>query len=299
MNSSVRFHTYIRGIILLGYALLLLKLFLTFNLQYFIAPKMNGYLYFALGVFLLLGAIQIIRGTSSNMKSHSCDCEGHELPRGAVKSLMIYTLFVFPVVLGFLLPDNVLDSAAAAKRGVKIGNTMFSTPPAIGDQKENTGEPNQDSKQGLQPTLDSYEDFPVEKDFEKLKDIVASKEKIIVRDEQYVQTLSIVDEKLDQYVGKEVQLTGFIYKDEGFEENQAVISRYVVSCCVADASVYGLLVQDKDMADLEPDTWVNVSGIIDAVDFNGRKMPVITHPVFEKVQQPENPYVEEFYIKIE
>ena len=299
MNASVRFHTYIRGIILLGYALLLLKLFLTFNLQYFIAPKMNGYLYFALGVFLLLGAIQVIRGTSSNTKSHSCDCEGHELPRGAMKSFMIYTLFVFPIVLGFLLPDNVLDSAAAAKRGVKIGNTMFSTPPAIGDQKENTGKPNQESKQGLQPTLESYEDFPVEKDFEKLKDIVGSKEKIIVRDEQYVQTLSIVDEKLDQYVGKEVQLTGFIYKDEGFEENQAVISRYVVSCCVADASVYGLLVQDKDMADLEPDTWVNVSGIIDAVDFNGRKMPVITHPVFEKVEQPENPYVEEFYIKIE
>ncbi|WP_226673574.1 DUF1980 domain-containing protein [Rossellomorea aquimaris] len=156
MNASVRFHTYIRGIILLGYALLLLKLFLTFNLQYFIAPKMNGYLYFALGVFLLLGAIQVIRGTSSHTKSHSCDCEGHELPRGAMKSFMIYTLFVFPLVLGFLLPDNVLDSAAAAKRGVKIGNTMFSTPPAIGDQKENSGEPNQDSKQGLQPTLDSY-----------------------------------------------------------------------------------------------------------------------------------------------
>ncbi|MCR8850905.1 TIGR03943 family protein [Rossellomorea sp. SC111] len=299
MNSSVRFHTYIRGIILLGYALLLLKLFLTFNLQYLIAPKMNGYLYFALGVFLLLGAIQVIRGTSSNTRSHSCDCEGHELPRGAMKSFMIYTLFVFPVVLGFLLPDNVLDSAAAAKRGVKIGNTMFSTPPAIGDQSENTGEPKQDSKQGLQPTLDSFKDFPVEKDFDKLKDIVNSKEKIIVRDEQYVQTLSIVDEKLDQYVGKEVQLTGFIYKDEGFEANQAVISRYAVSCCVADASVYGLLVQDKDMSNLEPDTWVNVSGIIDAVEFNGRTMPVIMNPVFEKVDQPENPYVEEFYIKVE
>ncbi|PRX75933.1 TIGR03943 family putative permease subunit [Rossellomorea vietnamensis] len=299
MNSSVRFHTYIRGIILLGYALLLLKLFLTFNLQYFIAPRMNGYLYFALGIFLLLGAIQVIRGTSSNAKTHSCDCEGHELPRGAMKSFMIYTLFVLPLVLGFLMPDNVLDSAAAAKRGVKIGNTMFSTPPAIDGQSKNTGELNQHSTHGLQPKLDSYDDFPVEEDFEKLKDIVGSKEKIIVRDEQYIQTLSIVDEELKQHVGKEVQLTGFIYKDESFSGNQAVISRYVVSCCVADASVYGLLVQDTNMANLEPDTWVNVSGILDAVDFNGRKMPVITHPVFEEVEQPENPYVEEFYIKIE
>jgi putative membrane protein len=298
VNSSVRFHTYIRGIILLGYALLLLKLFLTFNLQYFIAPKMNGYLYFALGVFLLLGAIQVIRGTSSNTKGHSCDCEGHELPRGVMKSLAIYTLFVIPVVLGFLLPDNVLDSAAAAKRGVKIGNTMFTTPPSMGDNADK-GESSNDSTSDVQPKLDSYKDFPVEKDYEKLKDIVMNKDKIIVRDEQYVQTLSIVDEKLDQFVGKEVQLTGFIYKDEGFEANQAVISRYVVSCCVADASVYGLLVQDKDMADLEPDTWVNVSGIVGAVDFNGRTMPVISNPVFEKVDQPENPYVEEFYIKVE
>ena len=299
MNSSVRFHTYIRGIILLGYALLLLKLFLTFNLQYFIAPKMNGYLYFALGVFLLLGTIQVIRGTSSNVKSHSCDCEGHELPRGVIKSLAIYTLFVFPVILGFLLPDNVLDSAVAANRGVKIGNTMFSTPPAIGDQAEKREESKKESKFASQPKLDSYEEFPVEKDFDKLKEIVMSKEKIIVRDEQYVQTLSIVDEQLDQFTGKEVQLTGFIYKDEGFSADQAVISRYVVSCCVADASVYGLLIQNTEIANLEPDTWVNVSGVLDSVDFNGRMMPVITNPVFKKVEQPENPYVEEFYIKIE
>lgn len=66
-----------------------------------------------------------------------------------------------------------------------------------------------------------------------------NKEKIIVRDEQYIQTLSIVDEQLAQFSGKEVQLTGFIYKDESFAADQAVISRYVVSCCVADASVYG------------------------------------------------------------
>jgi hypothetical protein len=39
--------------------------------------------------------------------------------------------------------------------------------------------------------------------------------------------------------------------------------------------------------------WVN------AVDFNGRTMPVITNPVFETVAQPQNPYVEEFYIKVE
>ncbi|NMH69068.1 TIGR03943 family protein [Bacillus sp. RO3] len=300
MKPSVQYHTLIRGIILIGYALLVLKLFLTFHLQNFVAPKMHGYMYFALGVFIVLGAIQIIRGTSSvAAKEHHCDCEGHELPKGFLKSSIVYALFVFPIVVGFLLPDNLLDSSVAAKRGVKVGNTLFSTPPASDSNGINQDESNEDRMSSMEPTLDPYDEFPLEKDFDKLKEIVNESEKIFVRDEQYIQTLSLVDESLDNHVGKEIQLTGFVYKDEGFSEDELVISRFSVTCCVADASVYGLLARDSELSKLEPDTWINVSGVIDKVDFNGQEMPVLKNPVFEVIEPPANPYVEEFYIKIE
>ncbi|MHA7137909.1 TIGR03943 family putative permease subunit [Rossellomorea arthrocnemi] len=300
MKPSIQFHTFIRGIILIGYALLVLKLFLTFNLQNFVAPKMHGYMYFALGVFILLGAIQIIRGTSSaSAKEHHCDCEGHELPKGFIRSSMVNALFIFPIVVGFLLPDNLLDSSVAAKRGVKVGNSLFSTPPSSEQKGLNQDDGAEKNSFATEPTLGPYDEFPVEKDFDKLKEIVNKREKIIVRDEQYIQTLSIVDEKLDDFVGKEIQLTGFVYKDEGFAEEELVISRFTVTCCVADASVYGLLARDSGLSKLEPDTWINVSGVIDKVDFNGQAMPVLKNPVFEVIDPPANPYVEEFYIKIE
>ncbi|WP_409251922.1 TIGR03943 family putative permease subunit [Bacillus sp. SCS-153A] len=297
---TVQFHTYLRGIILIGYALLILKLFLTFDMVNFVAEKMHGYMYFALGVFIFLGVVQIIRGTSSAKHSTSCGCEGHELPRGFLKSALVYSLFVIPVILGFLLPDNLLDSSVASKRGVNMGSGMYTAPPSTGKKAAVNEEANPiQEKAEPEVHLGNYEEFPVEKDFDKLKEIVSSKEKIYVRDEQFIQTLSIIDENLDVFIGKEIQLTGFIYKDESFVENQAVISRFTVTCCVADAGVYGLLTEDNQLASLEPDTWVNVSGIVNKVDFNGYMMPVITNPVFEVIEAPENPYVEEFYIKIE
>ncbi|WP_456273411.1 TIGR03943 family putative permease subunit [Bacillus sp. AK031] len=300
--KTVQFHTYLRGIILIGYALLILKLFLTFDMGNFVAGKMHGYMYFALGVFIFLGAIQIIRGTSSSQQVHQCGCDAHELPKGFLKTTVVYSLFIIPVVLGFLLPDNLLDSSVAAKRGVNIGNSMFTSPPSTGREgvmkesgKESEGKPLSSNE----PELQSYEDFPLETDFDKLTEIVYEREKVFVRDEQFIQTLSIIDENLDDFAGKEIQLTGFIYKDESFVENQAVISRFTVTCCVADAGVYGLLTEDDDLAALEPDTWVNVSGVIEKIDFHGNLMPVITNPVFEVIEAPENPYVEEFFIKVE
>ncbi|MGX1262524.1 putative membrane protein [Rossellomorea marisflavi] len=296
MKSTRQFHTYIRGVILIGYALLLLKLLLTFNLQNFVALKMHGYLYFALGVFFLLGAVQIIRGTSGFLAKGQCGCEAHDVPKGLVRSIMVYALFVFPLITGFLLPDQLLDGSVAAKRGVKVGNGMFTLTPHKG---ERSSDHTIEAVHGGEATLDPVGTFPLEKDYDKLKDVIKQKEKIIVRDEQYIQTLSVVDEQLDSSIGKEIQLTGFIYKDEGFSKNEVVISRFTVTCCVADASVYGILSRSEELAALEPDTWVQVSGILDKADFNGVAMPVIKHPVFKKVEPPENPYVEEFYIKVE
>ncbi|RIW38928.1 TIGR03943 family protein [Bacillus salacetis] len=297
---TLQFHTYLRGIILIGYALLLLKLFLTFDMANFVAEKMHGYMYFALGVFIFLGAIQIIRGTSSSNKVHSCGCDAHELPRGFLKTVSVYSLFIIPVILGFMLPDNLLDSSVASKRGVNIGSGMYSAPPSTGekvpaaDEKETSKE-----ESAVEATLGNYEEFPLEEDFDKLKVLASEREKVYVRDEQFIQTLSLIDENLDAFIGKEIQLKGFIYKDESFEGDQAVISRFTVTCCVADAGVYGLLAEDEQLGSLEPDTWVNVSGMVDKIDLNGYMMPFIKDPVYEVIDAPENPYVEEFFIKVE
>ncbi|WP_396021233.1 hypothetical protein [Bacillus sp. S/N-304-OC-R1] len=40
-----------------------------------------------------------------------------------------------------------------------------------------------------------------------------------------------------------MQLTGFAYKEDGFEQDQLVIARFVITHCVADASIVGFLTE--------------------------------------------------------
>lgn len=58
-----QFITYIRGIFLIGFALLMFKLILTEQMVYFIAPKMMPFIYFSSITFFLLGVVQIWRSS--------------------------------------------------------------------------------------------------------------------------------------------------------------------------------------------------------------------------------------------
>ncbi|PIB49320.1 hypothetical protein AOA57_10930, partial [Pseudomonas sp. 2588-5] len=69
------FHAFIQGIILVGFAMLMLHLILTGNIVYYIAPMMMPFIYFALVVFFLLGIIQVFRSTTkTDHDHHECAC---------------------------------------------------------------------------------------------------------------------------------------------------------------------------------------------------------------------------------
>ena len=53
------YHRYIRGIILIGLAMLLFKLLVTGNIYNFIAPKMIKFTYIAFVVILIFGIVQV------------------------------------------------------------------------------------------------------------------------------------------------------------------------------------------------------------------------------------------------
>jgi uncharacterized repeat protein (TIGR03943 family) len=60
--------------------------------------------------------------------------------------------------------------------------------------------------------------------------------------------------------GQEAQVVGFVYHDDTLARDQFMLSRFVVSCCVADATVLGLIVSWSDSHQLPADTWVEVTG---------------------------------------
>ena len=61
-----------------------------------------------------------------------------------------------------------------------------------------------------------------------------------------------------QLVGRQVNLIGQYFVDERCGENQFLVTRIVVTCCLADAEVIGLRAQSPKP--FKPSPWIAVSG---------------------------------------
>lgn len=96
---------------------------------------------------------------------------------------------------------------------------------------------------------------------------------------------------LSVFEGKEADVIGFVYKDPRAKPDEFWVSRFAVSCCVADATALGLLVQTAEADALETDSWVRVVGKFKVGDFAGERIPVIVAERVEPTAQPAQPYL--------
>jgi uncharacterized repeat protein (TIGR03943 family) len=93
------------------------------------------------------------------------------------------------------------------------------------------------------------------------------------------------------FYGQEAQLTGFVYRDDRFADDTFMVSRFMLSCCVADASPVGLLVRWPETAVLSTDQWVEVHGFLEAGSFDGISMPILNAEQVTPIAQPPQPYL--------
>ena len=96
---------------------------------------------------------------------------------------------------------------------------------------------------------------------------------------------------LNTFSGQAVDLTGFVYRDPRNAPNQFWVSRFTISCCVADAAAIGLLVQTDQASSLKNDSWVRVTGKLGVGEFDGEKLPMVVPDKIEPTEQPEQPYL--------
>jgi putative membrane protein len=93
------------------------------------------------------------------------------------------------------------------------------------------------------------------------------------------------------FKGQAVDVTGFVYRDPRNGADQFWVSRFAISCCVADATAIGLLVQSAQAGSLKNDGWVHVTGKLDVGEFAGEKIPVILPDKITPIDPPQNPYL--------
>lgn len=94
-----------------------------------------------------------------------------------------------------------------------------------------------------------------------------------------------------EYTGQPVDVIGFIYHDDRLAESEVLVNRFVVSCCVADASVVSMIVRSSDAAVLPNDTWVRVEGVLQPGEFAGRSLPIVAAQRVTPTDLPNQPYL--------
>jgi putative membrane protein len=164
-------------------------------------------------------------------------------PQNKVRSAHCFTL-VIPILL-FLLPHSQLSTSDLSYN--YSGDNLFA------------------GTSGLQPAA-SYD----------LKGLDENTQKITVANEDFYPWLSELYEKLDEYQGYEISITGFVLNDpDMFASDEFVPARLGMSCCVADLVPYGPICKYTGASELQPDSWVTVKGVIEPWDYDGWVEPTI------------------------
>ncbi|HHP1052208.1 hypothetical protein ACS94_05765 [Bacillus cereus] len=280
------YHRYIRGIILIGLAMLLFKLLVTGNIYNFIAPKMIKFTYIAFVVILIFGIVQV--WGDGREKQHDCNCcKHHTTSKSGIKSFFVYVLFVVPIVSAFLFGSVTIDGSLAGKRGMNQSVQSRSL-----ERNEKEGE--QVNFDGREVSVDPEETSNLSTTYKTEEQVVKSmlgQRKLQVKDKDYVQTMNVIGQNVNWFKGKEITFLGFIYKDKDVMGNKAVVARYGITCCIADASVWGMIVTGKNVEKIPEETWVKITGLLDETTYKGTVFPLVKVNKIEKINKPTDPYV--------
>jgi uncharacterized repeat protein (TIGR03943 family) len=96
----------------------------------------------------------------------------------------------------------------------------------------------------------------------------------------------------DAYTAEAVNVKGFVIHPENWPENYVMVSRFVLTCCAADAYPVGLPVKltSGSRNDYPVDSWLNVSGTMTSDSLEGRRQIAIAPTKIETIEEPKNPY---------
>lgn len=160
-------------------------------------------------------------------------------------------IVALPLLLGFLVPAKPLDSGALAARGI-------STNLGAGSGGGQTSQLSVPADQ--RSILDWVRAFNFSADPNEL-------------------------------AGEPADVVGFVYHDPRLPDNQFLVSRFTVTCCVADAFAVGIIVQTDDAAAWAGNAWVHVQGTIAVGSLDGEPAPVVLAESIKPVPVPPQPYL--------
>ncbi|MGP4073197.1 TIGR03943 family putative permease subunit [Piscibacillus sp. B03] len=266
----------------------------------FINPKYALMSQIAAGIFILLFLVQLSRVWQDTKHNHDhCghDC-GHDhgehdpFPKKAIS----YLIIIFPLLTGFALPPAVLDSSIAANKGSVLSKAANSQENTVSEPQETNDEP--DLEDEINTPDEVPDDFDnSEEHGEKVYNDNYLSQKEFDKKMNQLKDSGLIDMTDDIYspyyeeISETIKLFGFVYKEDGFNEDQLVVSRFLITHCVADASIVGFLSEFDEASTFEEDTWVEIEGTLDVATYNDLELPMVKVDQIKEVGEPDEPYI--------
>jgi uncharacterized repeat protein (TIGR03943 family) len=162
-------------------------------------------------------------------------------------------LVALPILLGVLVPPQPLGAAALSNREVNVSLPGSALPAAVRAAQE--------------------------------KD--ATTKNVL----DWGHTFAGSSDPAHEFSGSPARVKGFVFRDERFGAEEFMVTRFVVSCCVADANVAGMVVKWPEAAALPADQWVEVAGTLQPGSLEGETLPVLVAHTVTPVEVPQQPYL--------
>lgn len=171
-----------------------------------------------------------------------------------------------------LLPGNVSSAILLA---VAVFGLVY-TPRAFASQTA--------AQRGISETLSLTRAQP-----QRFERAAAPEERTII---DWIRLVNVYPEP-DAYEGESVDLSGFVIHPDGWPADYLMVSRFVLTCCAADAYPVGLPVKLSETAareDYAVDSWLAVTGKMQTEVLNGRRQIAIAPTTLRPIEEPKNPY---------
>ncbi len=281
---AINYRHLLRAFVLAGFAAFFIKLLYTGDIEKIINPKYDFTSKITAGAFVLLFIVQLIRVWEVKHKiDDSCsDCCDHDHDSGSfIKRFVGFVIIIFPLLTGFLLDPVTMDASIAAKKGTIMTRTNQT-------ERNNVSSDYTDIQHQTPMANNNYlskDEFDNEMENFQETDVIHMDAKM------YGAYYEAIDTDPEAFIGKKINMNGFVYREDDFSSNQFVLARFYMVHCVADTSVVGFLSEFEEAGKVEEDTWLEIEGTLDITTYNGFEFPVIKVEEWTLIEEPDDPYV--------
>jgi putative membrane protein len=278
--KKLNIETIIKILILLSFSVFYFKIIVNNEIIKYVHPRIVPFV--ALGIIsMVIIALFLIKDSFHSKKK-----------KIKIKN---YIIFIIPLIMVFFMQSTNAESTTITSSDINA-NTNSNIISNSTLNKVSTNNTNQDNNSNNGSTFDLYEG-KTETNGQGTSDKknLDIKDNIInITPKNFVFSLDEILDNPDKYIGLEIEITGFVYKDKTLKENEFIVGRFMMVCCVADLQIAGLSSEFTNLEAYPNDTWIQIKGKIKNDTSNGTANPVIVVEHMEKDLNPDTSYVYPF-----